>query len=371
MTSNRPVLAVLSGDGVGPEVTAEARRVIDWFGANRGLEIDVRDKPFGYPAYLEHGTLLPDDTLAEVKSADAVLFGAIGGVEYGDLPPEVRRSGGLLRIRRELDLYANLRPIKAIDAMADASPLKPEVMQGTDLVIVRELSSGIYFGEPRGVEKLPDGSERAINTQSYTTDEIRRVARAAFELARSRSGRLCSVDKSNVMESGALWRRVVAAVGADEFPDVELSNMLADNCAMQLILAPRQFDVLVTDNLFGDLLSDGAGAVLGSLGMLPSASLGPADADGRRQALYEPVHGSAPDIAGQGIANPTAAILSVAMMLRLSLGRADDAAMLEQAVGNAITAGTRTADIVAPGAKPVSTTQMGDAVVAELERLAE
>jgi 3-isopropylmalate dehydrogenase len=267
-------------------------------------------------------------------------------------------------------VYANLRPVKGYEALAGISPLKPEIAKGVDLVVVRELTGGLYFGEPRGVERLADGTERGVNTLLYTTPEIERIARAAFELARTRRGRVCSVDKSNVLETGALWRRTVASVGAAEYADVALSHMLADNCAFQLVRDPGQFDVLLADNMFGDILSDCGGAVSGSLGMLPSASLSAPGADGRRRALYEPVHGSAPDIAGRGIANPLAAILSFAMALELSFGRDGDAVLLRRAVRQALDAGARTADIRAPNRPAVSTVEMGDAVIRELDKLA-
>jgi 3-isopropylmalate dehydrogenase len=283
------------------------------------------------------------------------------------VPTDVRRETGLLGLRRDMDLFANLRPVRGYPALAEASPLRPEVSGPADLVVVRELTGGLYFGQPRGIETLPDGSKRGVNTHVYTSGEIARIARVAFDLARTRRGRVHSADKSNVMEAGALWREVVTEVGTD-YPDVALSHILADNCALQVVRAPAQFDVLLTDNMFGDLLSDTAAAIPGSLGLLPSASLGAPDADGRRAALYEPIHGAAPDIAGRGIANPLGAILSVAMMLRHSFGRADDGALVEAAVDAALSAGARTADIAGPGEAAISTTQMGDAVLAALTR---
>jgi len=307
-----------------------------------------------------------------MKEADAILFGATGGPEFDAIPREAQRAGSLLAIRQGFELYANLRPVKPFAALLDASSLKPEVLRGVDMLIVRELTGGVYFGEPRGIETLPDGNRRGLNTHVYHTREIRRVAREAFELARTRRRRVCSVAKENVMEAGRLWREEVQALHDAEFADVELSHMLADNCAMQLVRAPAQFDVIVTDNLFGDILSDCAAMTTGSLGMLPSASLGPKRPDGSRAALYEPVHGSAPDIAGQGRANPLGSILSVAMMLRHSFGRAADADLLETAVSRALDKGVRTADIASgpTPVAPVSTLAMGDAVLAELERLA-
>ncbi len=357
-------LLVLAGDGIGPEVTGEARRVIEWFATRRGLAVDVAEGLFGGASFDRHGVFITEQTMAAAREAGAILCGAEGGPEWDDAKsgraPEER--GGLARLRRELDLYANLRPIKPFAALADASTLKAHVIDGVDMVIVRELTAGIYFGTPRGIERLADGTRRGVDTQVYTTDEIARVARAAFELARTRRGRVCSVDKANVMESGVLWRDEVSRLHAADHPDIELSHLYADNCAMQLVRDPAQFDVIVTDNLFGDILSDAAAMITGSLGMLPSASLGAPGGP----ALYEPVHGSAPDIAGKGVANPLGAILSVAMMLRLSFDRADDAALLEAAVARALNAGARTADIAAPGSTPVSTREMGDAVLAAL-----
>ncbi len=362
-------LVVLPGDGIGPEVVAEARRVLEWFAGRRRLDLEIVAESFGLEAFRVHGGLIGEAALERVMAADAVLFGAVGGPGYEDVPGEVRRASGLLGLRRKLGVFANLRPIVAYDALAEASPLKPEVIRGVDMVIVRELTGGIYFGEPRGVSVEDDGTRRGVNTHVYTTPEIERIARVAFALARDRKGRLCSVDKSNVMEAGALWREVVSAIGAGEYPDVELSHLLADNCAMQIVRVPGRFDVVLADNLFGDILSDCAAVVSGSLGMLPSASLGEAEGGGRRRALYEPVHGSAPDIAGKGLANPLGAILSVAMALELSFARPGEAALLKRAVAGALAAGTRTADIAGPGTEPVSTGAMGDAVLGELDRL--
>ncbi len=362
-------LLVLPGDGIGPEVTAQARRVLDWFASHRGLELEIEEGLIGGASHDRHGSFLTEEIESRARAADAVLIGAEGGPKWAHLRagsgPEAR--SGLIRLRRELDVYANLRPIRAFDALAGDSALKAEVIRGADFVIVRELTGGVYFGEPRGIEELPDGTRRAVDTQLYTTPEIARVARAAFELARTRAGRLHSVDKANVMQTGVLWRQEVARLHQAEYSDVTLENMLADNCAMQLIRDPRQFDVIVTDNLFGDLLSDGAAMIAGSLGMLPSASLGAPDTDGRRMAIYEPVHGSAPDIAGQNAANPLGAILSVAMMLRHSLALEAEAILLEAAVEAALARGLRTADIASAGAPTVGTEAMGDGVLAALE----
>ncbi|NCQ25807.1 MAG: 3-isopropylmalate dehydrogenase, partial [Roseovarius sp.] len=320
-------LLILPGDGIGPEVMAEVRRVIDWFAANRGIGFDVEEDLVGGCAYDAHGAPISDATMARAQAVDAVLLGAVGGPKYDALDFSVKPERGLLRLRKDMDLFANLRPAQCFEALADASSLKREVIAGLDIMIVRELTSGIYFGEPRGVTMGNDGKRVGINTQRYTEDEIARVVRAAFELARKRSGKLCSMEKANVMESGILWRDVANEVHAD-YPDVDLSHMYADAGAMQLVRWPRQFDVIVTDNLFGDLLSDIASMLTGSLGMLPSASLGAPMANGRPKALYEPVHGSAPDIAGQGVANPIASILSFAMALRYSFDLGEEAARL-------------------------------------------
>ena len=361
-----PSILILAGDGIGPEVMTEVRKVIDWFGAKRDLQFDVSEDLVGGAAYDEHGTPLTDETMAKAQEADAVLLGAVGGPKYDKLDFSVKPERGLLRLRKEMDLFANLRPAQCFDALADFSSLKKEVVSGLDIMIIRELTSGVYFGEPRGIFK--EGNERVgINTQRYTESEIARVARSAFEMARRRDNRVCSMEKANVMESGILWRDVVQEVHDAEYPDVELSHMYADAGAMQLTRWPKQFDVIVTDNLFGDLLSDLAAMLTGSLGMLPSASLGLPMANGRPKALYEPVHGSAPDIAGQGKANPCACILSFAMALRYSFDSGDEAARLEKAVEKVLADGIRTADLMQSGdGTPATTTQMGDAVIAAL-----
>jgi len=358
---------ILAGDGIGPEVLAEVRRVAEWFRDRRNLRIDLREELFGLMAWERHGSLMRQETWQEILASDAILFGAIGSPDYDKLPAEARKVDQLLRMRRELDLFTNLRPVRTLKALADTSTLRAEVIEGCDMMIVRELCGGIYFSTPRGIEKLPGGGERAVNTTVYTTAEIERIARAAFELARVRKGRLCSVDKANVLvETGGLWRRTVQALHDRNYPDVELSHMYVDNCAMQIVRNPRQFDVMVMENLFGDIISDCAAMVAGSLGMLPSASIGPLRADGKQHALYEPIHGSAPDIAGQGIANPIGAILSFALCLRYSLKAPQEADLLERAVEAAVTKGARTADIAAPGQPAISTREMGDAVCAEL-----
>jgi 3-isopropylmalate dehydrogenase len=363
-------LVILAGEGIGPEVIGEARRVLDWLVRRLDLPIAAREMLYGTEAFRRTGRIVPDETMAALESADAILFGATGGPDYDALPLEARRAGNLLRIRRHLDLYANLRPIVALPALYEASSLKARVLDGVDFIIVRELSGGLYFGEPRGVETLPGGERRGVNTHVYTAGQIRRVARFAFELARTRRRRVSSVDKANVMEAGAFWREEVTALHRAEFADVELRHMLVDNCAMQLVRAPAQFDVLLTDNMFGDILSDAAAMITGSLGMLPSASLGPVRADGWRAALYEPVHGSAPDIAGKGIANPLGAILSLAMAFRWSLEAPRAADLLEEAVRAALAAGVRTRDILHEGGRLAGTREMGNAVLNALEALA-
>jgi len=368
MPSNKRLL-VLPGDGIGPEVMREVRRVIDWMDRRRAVSFDIEEDLVGGAAIEARGTPIAEATVDRAKAADAVLFGAVGGPQWDGLGFDRRPELAILTLRRELGLFANLRPAVVMDALVSASTLKPEVVQGLDLMIVRESTGGIYFGEPRGVTTLPDGSKRGVNTEVYTTEEIERVARVGFELAKRRQGRLCSVEKANVMESGLLWRQTVTALGAAEFPEVQLSHMYADNCAMQLVRNPRQFDVIVTSNLFGDLLSDLASMLTGSLGMLPSATLGAKQPSGKRFALYEPIHGSAPDIAGKGIANPLAQVLSFAMLLRYSFGMEEDAALIEKGCVNVLKSGLRTADIMAPGTARVGTSVMGEALLRELDKL--
>lgn len=370
MTDNKKRLLILAGDGIGPEVMLQVVRVIEWLEKRRSVSFVIEEGLVGGAAIDAEGAPISDATLAQAMAADAVMLGAVGGPKWDALPFEQKPERGLLRLRKDMDLFANLRPATVFDALVDASPLKPEIVRGLDIMIVRELTGGVYFGEPRGIETLPDGTRRGVNTQVYTTEEIRRIARVGFELAAKRQGRVCSAEKSNVMESGVLWREEVQVVQSVEFPDIELTHMYADNCAMQLIREPKQFDVIVTDNLFGDLLSDEAAMLTGSLGMLPSASLGAADEYGRRRALYEPVHGSAPDIAGRGIANPLATLLSFAMCLRYSLDLAEEASLIETAVRAVLDGGLRTADIMQPGKARVSTSVMGESIVRELEKLA-
>jgi 3-isopropylmalate dehydrogenase len=368
MASNRKLL-VLAGDGIGPEVMHEAGRVVGWLGRRRGIGFDVSEELVGGASIDVHGVPIRDAVIEQALAADAVLFGAVGGPKWSEVGFDHRPEVAILRLRQELGLFANLRPAVVLDPLVDASTLKADVVRGLDIMIVRETVGGIYFGTPRGIETLPDGSHRGVNTEVYTTAEIQRVSRVAFDLARKRRGHLCSVEKCNVMESGLLWRQVVTALGAAEYPDVRLSHMLADNCAMQLVRNPRQFDVIVTGNLFGDLLSDLASMLTGSLGMLPSATLGTVGEDGRRPALYEPIHGSAPDIAGTGQANPLAQILSLAMMLRYSFGLDDEAGLIERACSAVLSTGMRTADIMSEGNARVGTSTMGDAVLRELDKL--
>src|SRR5437764_4618951 len=364
--SNRSI-RVLAGDGIGPEIMREVMRVVEFFDRRHIASFEVSEGLVGGAAYDASGTPLTDATLSQAMAADAVLFGSVGGPKWESLPFELQPERGLLRLRKEMDLFANLRPAVVFEALADASALKRDLVAGLDLMIVRELTGGIYFGDPRGIETLPDGTRRGINTEVYTEAEIERVVRAGFDLAQRRQRRLTEVDKANVMESGLLWRDVARRVHAD-YPDVELSFMYADNCAMQLVRNPKQFDVIVTSNLFGDILSDCAAMLTGSLGMLPSASLGAADATGRRRALYEPVHGSAPDIAGKGVANPLACILSFAMMLRYSFDMAEEADLVDNAVRRALASGVRTADIMQPNTARISTRVMGDTILRELEK---
>jgi 3-isopropylmalate dehydrogenase len=347
-------LLLLPGDGIGPEVTEQVRRVA----SRMANDLTIEERPFGGSSYDLNGTPLTDEVLAEAKAAKAVLMGAVGGPKWASVPRPVRPEAGLLALRSGMQVFANLRPALCFGALADASTLKREVVEGLDIVIIRELTGGVYFGQPRGVEDLPGGGRRGVDTQVYTTAEIERVSRVAFELARGRRNKVTSAEKSNVMETGQLWREVVTDLHKREFADVELEHQLADNTAMQLVKRPLQFDVILTDNLFGDILSDEAAQLTGGLGLLPSAALG----EPGKPGLYEPIHGSAPDIAGQGIANPLAAILSFEMALRWSLDRPDLADRLFAAVSKALDGGARTPDI----GGQLSTAQMGDAVLAQL-----
>ena len=353
-------IAVLPGDGIGPEVIAEAVKVLERLRQDFGLKIEMETTPVGGTAYDAHKHPLPDATLKLAKQADAVLLGAVGGTQWDTLPRELRPEKALLGLRAELKLFANLRPAILYPQLASASTLKPEVVAGLDLLIVRELTGDIYFGEPRGVRTLASGEREGFNTMKYAEHEVERVARVAFEAARKRHKKLCSVEKANVLETSGLWREVVVRVSKD-YPDVELSHMYVDNAAMQLVRAPKQFDVIVTGNIFGDILSDEAAMLTGSIGMLPSASL-----DSANKGMYEPIHGSAPDIAGKGVANPLATILSAAMMLRYTLNEPKLADKIEQAVSRVLDQGLRTGDIYIEGMKKASTAEMGDAVVKAL-----
>jgi len=357
-------IAVLPGDGIGPEIVRETMKVIEVLNRSFGLNAEWEEGHIGGAGYDAEGDPLPESTLKLSREADAVLLGAVGGPKWEPLAKPLRPEAGLLRIRSELGLFANYRPAKVHDQLLDASTLKPEVVRGVDILVVRELVSGIYFGQPRGIEELPNGEKRGFNTLAYKTSEIERIARKAFEAARLRSNRVCSIDKANVLESTEYWREVVIDLHRREYSDVELSHMYVDNASMQLIRNPKQFDVIVTTNMFGDILSDEASMLTGSIGMLPSASIGEV------HGMYEPIHGSAPDIAGQDKANPLATILSAAMMLRFSLNRTDLADKIEQAVEMALNDGVRTGDLAASGEKSVSCSAMGDAVCQRLEKLA-
>jgi len=363
MTSYR--IAVLPGDGIGQEVTAEAVRVLESVGAAAGLGFDFERGLIGGGAIDATGGPLPPATLDICRKAHAILFGAVGGPKWDGLPQERRAERGLLALRKELDLYANLRPARCFPMLVDASPLKRSIVEGTDIMVIRELTGGLYFGEPRGVERTADGA-RAVNTMVYTTREIERVARVGFEVARRRRKRLASVDKANVLAVSTLWREVVTRLGRD-YPDVTLEHVLVDNCAMALVQKPTQFDTIVTENTFGDILSDEAAILAGSMGMLPSASLSLVSAAGGAFGLYEPVHGTAPDIAGKGVANPIAAILSAGMLLRYSLDRPADADRVDRAVFRVLEQGHRTADIAARGEKVIGTKEMGDLIVRAVE----
>ena len=365
-------LLLLAGDGIGPEVMAEVKRLIEFFN-HQGLgSFAIEEGLVGGGCFDAHGVPITEATMRQAKAADAVLFGAVGGPKWDRVPYEVRPEAGLLQLRKELGLFANLRPAVCYPALADASSLKREVIEGLDIVIVRELTGGVYFGEPKTITDLGNGQKRAVDTQVYDTYEIERIARVAFELARTRRNKVTSSEKRNVMKSGVLWNEVVTQVHDREFADVVLQHQLADACGMQLVRWPKQFDVIVCDNLFGDMLSDVAAMLTGSLGMLPSASLGEIDAKTRtRRALYEPVHGSAPDIAGQGTANPIAMLASFAMALRYSFGMSAQSALLEQAIAATLAKGLRTQDLAGPGATVVGTAQMGEAVIGELARSAE
>ena len=366
---NEYKLLLLPGDGIGPEVLDATMRVVGWYG-QKGLPYQTEEALLGGAAIDATGRPDPDETFVKAIAADAVLMGSVGGPKWDNLPFAQRAERGLLRVRKDMGVYANLRPALCFDALKDASTLKPEIVAGLDILIVRELMGGVYFGEPKETTTLADGQKRAVDTGVYTTSEIERVCRVAFDLARLRGNKVHSAEKSNVMVTGVLWREVVTALHKRDYADVELHHILADNAAMQLVRNPKQFDVLVTDNLFGDVLSDEAAQLTGSIGMLPSASLGDKKANGLPSALYEPIHGSAPDIAGQGLANPIASILSFAMCLRYSFGLKDEAARLEKAVDAVLADGYRTGDIMQPGMTKVGTTAMTDAILKALDKSA-
>ena len=360
-------ILLLPGDGIGPEVIAEVKKIIQWFNSKKSLDFDIDEDLVGGAAYDKHKNPITDEVFYKALESEAVILGAVGGPKYDKLEFSKKPERALLKLRKELKLFANLRPAICFKQLVEASSLKPEIVSGLDIMIVRELTGGIYFGEPRGIKPIENGERKGINTHSYTTNEIIRVARVAFELAKKRGKKVTSCDKSNVMEAGVLWREEVQSLKDKEFKDVELNHMLADNCAMQLLRNPKQFDVIVTDNLFGDILSDEAAMLTGSLGLLPSASIGAKDKKGNIRSMYEPVHGSAPDIAGKGIANPIASILSFAMALRYSLNLDKEADILEKAVQNVLNDKLRTKDIISKGMKEVSTSQMGDAIISKLK----
>ena len=364
-------ILLLPGDGIGQEVSVEVEKLINWFNATGIAKFSVERGLAGGAAYDAHGEAISEDDMRKAQSSDAVIFGAVGGPKWDKVPYDKRPEAALLRLRKDLGLFANLRPAICYPALADASSLKRDVVEGLDILIVRELTGGVYFGEPKTIIDLGNGQKRGIDTQVYDTYEIERIAKVAFELSRARHSRVASAEKRNVMKSGVLWNEVVTKVHADHYTDVKLEHVLADNCAMQLVRWPKQYDVIVTDNLFGDVLSDVAAMLTGSLGMLPSAALGAEDpVTGRRKAMYEPVHGSAPDIAGKGLANPIAMFGSFAMTLRYSFGMTDSADKLERAISNVLDSGLRTKDIAAAGQNSVSTTEMGAAVLKELQRIA-
>ena len=366
MAKKQRKILLLPGDGVGPEVVGETKKIINWFNKKKLLDFKIDQDLIGGASIDKHGMPITDEVFYKALESDAVILGACGGPQYDKLEFSKKPERGLLKLRKELKLFANLRPAICFKQLVDASSLKPEIVLGLDILIVRELIGGIYFGEPRGIEPIENGERKGINTHSYTTKEIQRVARVAFELAAKRKNKVTSCEKSNVMEAGVLWREEVQALRDKEYKKIELNHMLADNCAMQLLRNPKQFDVIVTDNLFGDMLSDEAAMLTGSLGLLPSASLGERDKNDRIKSLYEPVHGSAPDIAGKNIANPIATILSFSMALKYSLDLEKEAVLLDEAVQKALDKGLRTKDIMSPGKKEISTSDMGDAIISNL-----
>lgn len=360
-------ILLLPGDGIGPEVIEQSLLVLKWFSEHKDFEFELKSALVGGAAYDVEGMSITPETIELAKASDAVLFGAVGGSKWDKVPYEHRPEAALLTLRKELELFANLRPAICFSALADASSLKKELVEGLDILIVRELTGGVYFGEPRGIKNITENKRLGINTHSYDSDEIKRIAEIAFGLAKTRRSKIMSVEKRNVMEAGQLWFEEVSAV-AKNYPEIELNHMLADNCAMQLVRAPKQFDIILTDNLFGDILSDIAAQLTGSLGMLPSASMGAIGVSGKRLALYEPVHGSAPDIAGLNKANPLAMILSLAMMFRYSFNLGGYAEMIEEAVNEVLSSGKRTADIASVSQKIISTKEMGQAVIDQLNK---
>jgi len=360
-------ILLLPGDGIGPEVINEVKKIIEWFNKNKSLDFETEEGLVGGASYEKHKKPITDEVFYKALESEAVMLGAVGGPKWDDLEFSKRPERALLKLRKELKLFANLRPAICFKQLVDSSSLKPEIVSGLDIMIVRELTGGIYFGEPRGIKPIENGERKGINTHTYTSSEIIRVAKVAFELAQKRNKKVTSCEKSNVMEAGILWREEVQKLKDDEYPNIDLNHMLADNCAMQLLRNPKQFDVIVTDNLFGDILSDEAAMLTGSLGLLPSASLGAKDKNGKMRSMYEPVHGSAPDIAGTGKANPIATILSFSMALRYSLNLDKEADNLEYAVQKVLDDGLRTKDILSKGKKEVSTAQMGDAIISKLK----
>jgi len=365
-TKKRKIL-LLPGDGIGPEVVKEVKKIIDWFNKKKSLDFQTEEGLVGGASYEKHKKPITDEVFYKALESEAVILGAVGGPKWDNLEFSKRPERALLKLRKELKLFANLRPAICFKQLVDASSLKPEIVSGLNIMIVRELTGGIYFGEPRGIKPIENGERKGINTHVYTSSEIIRVAKVAFELAQKRNKKVTSCEKSNVMEAGILWREEVQKLKEEEYPDIELTHMLADNCAMQLLRNPKQFDVIVTDNLFGDILSDEAAMLTGSLGLLPSASLGTKDKNGKMRSMYEPVHGSAPDIAGTGKANPIATILSFSMALRYSLDLEKESDNLDQAVQKVLDEGLRTKDILSKGKKEVTTSQMGDAIISKLK----
>ncbi len=367
MAKKQRKILLLPGDGVGPEVVGETKKIINWFNKKKSLDFETEEGLIGGASYEKHKKPLTDEVFYKALESDSVILGAVGGPKWDNLEFSKRPERALLKLRKELKLFANLRPAICFKQLVEASSLKPEIVSGLDIMIVRELTGGIYFGEPRGIKPIENGERKGINTHTYTSSEIIRVAKVAFELAQKRNKKVTSCEKSNVMESGILWREEVQKVKDEEYPNIELNHMLADNCAMQLLRNPKQFDVIVTDNLFGDILSDEAAMLTGSLGLLPSASLGVKDKNGKMRSMYEPVHGSAPDIAGTGKANPIASVLSFSMALKYSLDLDKEADNLDQAVQKVLDDGLRTKDILSKGKKEVSTSQMGDAIISKLK----